>query len=529
MAQDVPVVPEPITPILTSTCPTQVLGAFTATGLICTDLQAGEACIGNGLVEATAREGVSDFRFSQIGDKTPLTNAGEIRLRTLDAPNPLWSVVQAENNILTSGGLTNLSAKMLAFGDVTLLDDGDVAQVVIEEGNQRTATVLAERGLIIRTKPDPSGGATWQLLAGEQVIVSGQTVDKAWLRVNVPSGFGGSGWVYAYYMDVAGGQETLPFVDVNSPPPTAIAPPPPPEYGTMQAFKLLSVNTDPSCIETPDSGVLLQSPNGMLEEMKIRVNGVRMEFNGTIFLQAQANGELRVSVLEGAVFFIEASGRVTANANTVGIVNMGSNLEPLSPVTVVPLNLGNLAFLPASLLPRTVALLLPEGVVTEPAIAETTEEPTPEVVTTEAAVTTGVTGFATATPQGFEAATVATEETPTEAPTSTGTGSLVSTVYGEVCGGEPLSISQQAPDFGFSADVGGLWTAATGTNITIEVLGGTFQENLGDFIRLLSVQGIVAQSGDQQQLTTTFTQDVRFSASFSSKAGDTLLITIRCN
>lgn len=504
-------------------CPIQVASAFSATNLICTNLRLGEACVGNGTVEASEREGVTDFRFSQIGDKAPLTNIGELRLRSVDTTSALWAVVQAQHNIRTSGGLTNLAAKTLIFGDVTMADDGDVAQEVIGSGDGRFATVLAERGIIIRSQPDAGSAAVWQLQAGERVIAIAQSVDKAWLRVRVPSGFGGVGWVYAYYMDVEGGQESLPFAQANAPRPTPIPPPPPPEYGTMQAFKLISANTDPSCADTPDSGILMQSPDGMLEEMRIRVNGVKMEFNGTIFLQAQAGRELRVSVLEGTVFFLEGDNRTQVDAPRVGTVAMGSNLEPLGVVQVSQLEATpRLLALPSSLLTRTVAFFLGGGSVAQaPA-----QEPTPMPANV-------VSGFATATPEG-EVASVATEATPEAQPTATPTpsvaGSLVSTQHGELCGrAEPLSITQEAPAFGFSADVGGLWTARAGTSATFEVLGGTFQPNLGDFIRLLSVQGIVAQSGDQQQLSVTFTQDVRFSASFSSKAGDTLIVTVRCN
>lgn len=510
-------------------CPREVARAFSATNLICTNLKLGEACIGNGVIEASEREGVTDFRFSQIGDKVALTNIGELRLRSADTTDALWAVVQAQHNIRTSGGLTNLAANTFIFGDVTMADDGDIAQEVISSGDGRFATVLAERGIIIRSQPDAGSAAVWQLQAGERVIVIAQSADKAWVRVQVPSNFGGVGWVYAYYMDVEGGQETLPIAAANAPRPTPIPPPPPPEYGTMQAFKLISANTDPACANTPDSGILMQSPDGMMEEMRIRVNGVKMEFNGTIFLQAQANGELRVSVLEGTVFFLEGDARTQVDAPRVGAVTMGSNLEPLGVVQVRPLEATpSLLALPSGLLTRAVAFFLPGGSVAQ---APTEEAPTPEPTAPPANV---ISGFMTATPQGEVASVSATEATPEPkleaTPTSAVAGSLVSTQHGELCGGaEPLSITQEAPAFGFSADVGGLWTARAGTSATFEVLGGTFQPNLGDFIRLLSVQGIVAQSGDQQQLSVTFTQDVRFSASFSSKAGDTLIVTVRCN
>lgn len=528
----------------TATCPVQVSGAFTATELICKDTRDGQACIGNGVVEASPREGAT-ITLSQPGDKTTFTDISELRLRTSDTENRLWSVAQIQHRLQTSGSQT-LTARFIAFGDVTLADDGDKVEAPVDTSSgQRTGKVLAEFGLIIRKSPDPASGVVWQLRAGEQITVTGQTADKTWLRVNVPSGFGGSGWVYAYYVEVAGGQETLPFVDANSPRPTPLPPPPQPEYGTMQAFKLITSDSSPDCPETPHSGVLVQSPNGMLEEMKLRVNGVAFEFNGTIFLQAQANASLRISVLEGVAFV--GSDRVTVNASSVAVVNMGSNLEPLSAPSVEPLDVADVAFFPANLLPRLVVLLQPDvasapaDVVTEAPEATVESAPldvasAPVDVATEsptASPTPNDSGSIVLFPTAMPSNALPVEPVATATPENvllTAKGSLISTqLEGELCGKGAQNITQTAPAFGISAEVGGIWTAKAGTSISIEVLGGTFQSGLGHFIRLLSVQGILAQSGDQQQLTYTFEQDTRFNVSVSAKAGDNLIVTVTCN
>ncbi len=506
VAQSVPTLSD-VTPVapaaagaqitLSQRCPVQVDSAFTATELICTNVGDNTACIGNGVVEATPHSNIANFQFSQPADRANLSTLAELRLRTLDTENAIWAVVRARPEYRSSGG-RRFIAHMLVFGDVTLVDDGERPQALDTKG-QRTGRVLAERGLVVRRTPDPSGVVVWQLSAGEEIQVTGITADRTWLRIEIPSFYGGAGWVYGYYVDVAGGAETLPIVDVNTPRPT-VPPPPQVEYATMQAFKLVSAPTNPACPNTPDSGVLIQSPDNEIEEMLFKVNGVRFVMSGTLFIQAQASGRMTVRVIEGYTTLETPQGRVNVSANENGIVQMSDNLTPLgAPIadfTSSPL----LAYLPARLLPRLVLL------------------PTPAAGTDTGAVpadSSDVSAAPAETPQPTSAAPVVS-------------GSMVSSVYGEICTDEGLSVSENAAPVGISTDVGGVWTATAGTRVTITVLGGTFQPTIGSFIKLNSLQGVVAQSGDNASLTHTFEQETRFSVTLSSRAGETLIVTMRC-
>jgi hypothetical protein len=484
----------------TPLCPVQVEGAFNATKLICGTLGDGEACIGNGIVEATPQEGVSDFAFSQPQERDLLINLAELRLRTLDTDNLLWSVV-AINNILGTTEGSAAPTTMVVFGDATLDDDGDV---VIQPEGQFLGTVIADFGLIIRRKPDPAGAIAWQLLAGETVTVTGQTADKTWYRVEIPSYYAGSGWVYAPYLEVSG-EGNLPFVDESTPLPTPQSVPTI-QFGTMQAFKLISALSDASCANTPDSGILMQTPNGLADKAKTRINGVQVEFNGTIFVQAQADANLRVTVLEGEATVISLGESSTAFANQAVLVGMNNNLEPINNPTTEQIDSSRYVTLPLGLLERPLAIA-----------GSVVSAPTPELTAT------GDTAFATVTP-----ATIEIVPTTSDAlPTPVAVGSLSSAELGEICGKEPQSITKTA-DPGVSTTLGGLWTIKLGTTVTFEILGGEFQPLVNSFIKLQNVGGVVAQSGDQQNLTFTATADISFSAIFSSKAGDTLILTVRC-
>lgn len=86
------------------------------------------------------------------------------------------------------------------------------------------------------------------------------------------------------------------------------------DFTPMQAFYFRSGVGDAGCAEAPESGLLIQTPEGV-EEVLLNVNGANMLLGSTAFLQAGVNRdnedeyELAVSVLEGQGM-IEAYGEV---------------------------------------------------------------------------------------------------------------------------------------------------------------------------------------------------------------------------
>ncbi len=328
-------------------CPTLVQDGFNTTPIICDPLNPGEACIGNGVVEAAPRSESPDFGFGQPGDRAGFTELSELQLRTLDTDSRAWTIVKALLPLNTTDDSPSVEATLVIFGDVTIADAGEQAS-----SGARSAVVLATNGMNVRDTPNETGTPVWQLAPNETITVTGRTVDNNWIRMEIPSRFGGVGWVYAPFIDVEGGAETLPFVTVDSPRPSFD----PPEYGAMQAFSLLSALTDAACTGTPDSGVLLQSPSGVASSVKLRVNDVEIFVNGTIFIQAQASASLLVSVLEGEASITANDTTVTARAGEQAAVTMGPNLEPSGAPTTAPFDSATLQILPFTLLPRPFVL-----------------------------------------------------------------------------------------------------------------------------------------------------------------------------
>jgi hypothetical protein len=71
------------------------------------------------------------------------------------------------------------------------------------------------------------------------------------------------------------------------------------DQAPMQAFTLKTGVSDAGCEEAPESGVMIQTPEGV-ESVSFNVNGVDMEIGSTVMLQAEPEGDMTVATMEGA-------------------------------------------------------------------------------------------------------------------------------------------------------------------------------------------------------------------------------------
>jgi hypothetical protein len=69
-------------------------------------------------------------------------------------------------------------------------------------------------------------------------------------------------------------------------------------FAPMQAFVFQSGVDDRLCDEAPDSGILIQTPQGV-GEITFLVNEVSIELGSTAYLQAEPGGDMAVSVVDG--------------------------------------------------------------------------------------------------------------------------------------------------------------------------------------------------------------------------------------
>lgn len=307
------------------TCPTFVQNAFTATELLCEGLADGQACLGNGIASVTPVEGV-DVNFANPGDTAPLASIQRIQSQTINTESQTMTSILAKLEASTRSGEPQV-VDMVIFGD-SIVSSATEATAPVAGASVLPATIEAGGGVIVRQEPLVDSNNIWQLLNGESVQAIGRSNDNQWIRIIIPSPNGGAGWVFSQFISVEGGSELLPFHTNASPiPETSGTQTTTDTFKPLQAYRLESLLTDPGCAETPDSGVILQSP-ALDQRSIVEVNGVELRIRGTVFLTAQVADKMTVYNLEGETAVILGDSRVDMVPGTMSEVPMDAGLAP---------------------------------------------------------------------------------------------------------------------------------------------------------------------------------------------------------
>ncbi|HEX2621920.1 MAG TPA: SH3 domain-containing protein, partial [Phototrophicaceae bacterium] len=157
----------------------------------------------------------------------------------------------------------------------------------------------------LRGEPDTTSEVLGVVTPGEKVTVNGRTEDNQWLRARFTNAEGGVqvGWLSAGLVSATEDLTTLDAVtpeELNNTSPL--------QYGPMQAFYFKSGVDDAPCSAAPNSGMMIQTPEGQAT-VTLWIDEVIIELDGTAFVQADPNGDLTVTTLDG-------SANVTANGET---------------------------------------------------------------------------------------------------------------------------------------------------------------------------------------------------------------------
>ncbi|MGJ3240306.1 MAG: hypothetical protein ACFE0Q_16485 [Anaerolineae bacterium] len=562
------------------TCPAGIQDSFNAVEILCSDITSGEACIGNGTVESVLSADL-DQSFAQANDRVDFELLDEVTLIS----NGAWTVIRAEIPLNTTDG-SNATSTVFAYGDLTLTETGQVA-----DGSARSGTVIANQGMNVRRAPNNDGVVVWQLRGGQQIVVTGISADRQWIRMVIPNEFAGTGWVYAPYIEVEGGDETLDVVAENSPQPDLS----PVEFGPGQSFELLSALPSEDCADVPISGLLMQSPSSIPDALRVRINSAEVQFNGTIFVQAQVGEALRVSVLEGEATVIANDGEAQATANNRINVSLDNNLVVNGTPESEAFTADDLTGVPVGLLTRAIAfnLAVPDfdenaddpaeenngfGTAPTPASDDTTSNTgtnidctltAPEIRNVRAGASTefdivevlqandsvrgvaqtlgelNLTWYQTENGGWIRIDTVESsagcanlpvvDTPPLPEPTATpdsviNAGLSASQLQAINCDGTPVTGSATSNGVELYVRIGGTWTASAGTTATFTTQGGLLRPELGDLIQIVSEDGtVIARSGDANVLSTTFETDTNFEVRLSAANGDTVVLSARCD
>jgi len=300
------------TPAEPAECPAIIQTAIRFTELRCENTGSNQVCYGHFVLDAEPRSRIVPFDFTEPGDIVDVVEVQSLRLSAMDTATGQWGLVTMRIDAVladnTSGLQEGDTVQILLFGDTTLTD---VNQFV-------TATVNASAN--IRRQPSAASPVIQSLPAGEIVTLSGRLEDNRWFRVRLP-GQDTAGWLASDLVTPDGAVDLLAVIDPAAPDAVSTSA----DYGPMQAFLFQSGDQDSLCPEAPNSGLLIQTPEGVAS-VSIWMDEVVIQMNATAFITAQPGGDLTVNVLEG-VAQVEARGETrTVIAGTQVQVPLDENL-----------------------------------------------------------------------------------------------------------------------------------------------------------------------------------------------------------
>lgn len=199
------------------------------------------------------------------------------------------------------------------------------------------------------------------------------------LQANLPDTLPGQNILFLLFgsVEIANGVESETESDAE----TTDAP-----LNPMQAFFFRSGIGDAPCAGAPDSGILVQTPDGAAQ-IQFTVNEVKITLGSTAFLQAQPDGEMTASVVEGEAT-VEAGG-VSVTVPEGSLVRVPLDDQGLAsgpPSQPEPYDDSRMAVLPIRILPREITIAAPISESTSPGVLPaagewqlaTTGEPTAE-------------------------------------------------------------------------------------------------------------------------------------------------------
>lgn len=322
-------------------CPELVRNALATTGNLCQKVGRNQACYGHFALEAQPQPSITSLKFDQEGDVVDVARLHSLRLSAMDSASNAWGIALMRLQASLPDSLPGKNITMLLFGDVEVSNQMNIASTSLE------ANINAASNVNLRESPSLDSRVIGNAAPGEIVAANGRLADDSWIRVLLPDNRG-SGWVAGWLLTSAGDLQTLDVVEPSSR-----------YYGPMQAFTFKSGQNDSMCAEAPDSGLLVQTPEGVAE-VTLLVNEVNVQIGSTVYFQAQPGGDMTVSVVEGAARVTTAGQTYTAIAGSQLTVPVDENLTPSGPPTYpTAYAIGDVQALPVSSLERPITIHSP--------------------------------------------------------------------------------------------------------------------------------------------------------------------------
>ncbi|MEZ4672200.1 MAG: hypothetical protein R3E39_30200 [Anaerolineae bacterium] len=217
-------------------------------------------------------------------------------MQTTDCPQIVEAALDAADQFCADTG-----RNQACYGHIALTADlrGDVEDVIFNQPGDMVDVVSLDT---LRLNP-------MDLDTGEWGVVLMR------LQANLPDTLPGQNVTFLMFGDV----EIRNAVSEDGPPNTEIHP--------MQAFYLRTGIGDAPCKDAPQSGLVVQTPEGA-GSIVFNINGVDVEMGSTVFFQADAEEGMTVSTLEGAAHVSDELGSQPILAGTWVRIPLDENLQP---------------------------------------------------------------------------------------------------------------------------------------------------------------------------------------------------------
>ncbi len=292
-------------------CAEIVRAALVATDRLCEGTGRNQVCYGHNILDAQPQPNVGQLDFTQEGDIVNVDKVQALRLSGMDVASEVWGVALMRLQASLPDSLTGHNITLLVFGDVELENQMTLAPSL-------DATVQGTHHVNVRQGPSFGTQVIGSLDPGQTVTANGRLADRSWVRIALPDN-GGTGWVAGWLLTITAGIDNLDVVEPGAP-----------HYGPMQAFYFQSGAQDAVCQEAPDSGLLIQTPEGV-GEVTLLINEVNIQLGSTVYFQAQPGKDMTVRVVEGSARVGAAGKAYRAIAGSQITVPLNENLEPAGP------------------------------------------------------------------------------------------------------------------------------------------------------------------------------------------------------
>ncbi len=267
-------------------CPAAVENALNTSLAACDTLGRNQACYGNMLLDATLRR--PNLTFEQPGDRVNAADIDSLLTSPLNLDANTWGIALLSLQANLPDSLPGQNVSVVIFGDVSLTSETDSTASPVQ------ITGKAARNANVRSAPSTSGEILGGLVTGTPVTLVGRSAAGDWAAVEFAEG---RGWVSASLLRIEGDINSLPVVESLK------------QYtAPMQAFRFRSGIGDSTCEEMPDSGLLIQSPEGFT--VNFLINGVELDLGSTVLIR-QGEG--------GATVFTNLAGRVQLTSEGVTV------------------------------------------------------------------------------------------------------------------------------------------------------------------------------------------------------------------